>query len=351
MIRIALSFLFVSGFITTASAADCGSFRVVKGDVTYKKNGTKKFKKARINKKVCQGDMIKTGDASRAKVVMADKNELNISPSTELLIEVYKDNKKAVLNVLNGKVRSNVKQKYQDNKQSHYRIKTKSAVAGVRGTEFLAGYDRATNRSQVVTFEGEVALVRVEGGRVVSQVSVRAGQFSTANLGADPTPPRQMPTQELVNLDQDSSIIEPPRGVSGGPSVDLDSDIDSEQDNGFDSEGAESPDNNSPENEAAPEGADNSLDSSSPNMMDDSASGSGRERDVASTDNPDDFLPPPELDSVDVSTDMGSIEMPKIPSVNDPIINTIPDNQQVNDSIINQNQKANVNVIIRPPGS
>ena len=63
MTRIALSFLFVFGLTATAYGADCGSFRVVKGDVSYKKNGAKKFKKARINKKVCQGDMIKTGEA------------------------------------------------------------------------------------------------------------------------------------------------------------------------------------------------------------------------------------------------------------------------------------------------
>jgi len=348
MIRIALSFLFVCGFTTAAESADCGSFRVVKGDVVYKKNGTQKFNKARINKKVCQGDMIKTGESSRAKVVMADKNELNISPSTELIIEVYSENKKAVLNVLNGKVRSNVKQKYQDNKQSHYRIKTKSAVAGVRGTEFLAGYDRATNRSQVVTFEGEVALGRVEGGRVVAQVAVRAGHTSTASLGADPTPPQQVPPQELVNIDQESSLVEPPRGVSGEPGLDVD--MDSEADSELETDSSEVPEGDTSEGNN-PDSADNSLDSASPDIQDDSASGSSGERDVASVDNPDAFLPPPELDPVDTTTDMGSIEMPRIPTVNDPIINTIPDNQQINDSIINQNQKANVKVIINAPGN
>ena len=210
MIRFIL-FITTAFFAFSTHAADCGQFKVVKGKVSFKKKSKSKFKKARINKKVCQGDVVKTGPDSRAKIIMADTNEINISPKTELLIEVYQKNKKAVLNVLNGKVRSNVKRKYKDNANSHYRVKTKSAVAGVRGTEFLASYNSATNQSRVVTFEGEVMVGRIDAsGAVGNRVSVRPGQFITNSVGTDPHPPKEVPKAELARMDQDSNLGEVP---------------------------------------------------------------------------------------------------------------------------------------------
>ena len=127
------------------------------------KKSKDKFKQARVNKKVCAGDTVKTGSDARAKIEMADGNEINLSPESQLLIEQYERNaanteKKVLLNVLYGKIRSNVKEKYEDNDNSHYRVKTKSAVAGVRGTEFLTSFNRVNNQTRVVTFEGEVAV-------------------------------------------------------------------------------------------------------------------------------------------------------------------------------------------------
>ncbi|MEM7645305.1 MAG: FecR family protein [Pseudomonadota bacterium] len=213
-------------------AADCGYFRVVKGDVTFKKKSKKKFRKARINKKVCQGDMVKTGPASRAKIEMADKNEINISPKTDLLIELYQDNKKAVLNVLNGKVRSNVKQKYKNNKSSHYRVKTKSAVAGVRGTEFMASYDANTNQGKIVTFEGVVAVGDMDsGGNFVGQVEVRPGQYTSNSPGTKPHPARRVPPKELAKMDRETSVSnEGPRqpAADAGNAPKEDSDRESE---------------------------------------------------------------------------------------------------------------------------
>ncbi len=206
---------FILFFLSSQTfAADCGQFKVVKGKVTYKQSGQKKFRKARINKKVCQGDMVKTESDARAKIIMADQNEINISPETELLIEVYQKDKKAVLNVLNGKVRSNVKKKYDDNENSHYRVKTKSAVAGVRGTEFLASFSRQTNESRVVTFEGVVNVGRLQGGNIVGSVLVKPGQFTSNKLGQNPHPAQEVPTQELSLMDQDTNLSDSPRDVS-----------------------------------------------------------------------------------------------------------------------------------------
>ena len=176
-----LSLIIIAIFFSfQAYGAECGLFRVVKGKVTYQKKNSSKLRKAKVNKKVCAGDKIKTELASRTKIVMADGNEINVSPSTELFIEQYernvsKNEKKVLINVLYGKIRSNVKDKYKDTKNNHYRVKTKSAVAGFRGTEFMASFNQTTNQSRILTFEGRVAVGQFKSGNFVAEVTVKPG--------------------------------------------------------------------------------------------------------------------------------------------------------------------------------
>ena len=67
-----------------------GVFMVVKGDVTVTGKDNK-AEPAKVGKKVVQGDIISAGKEGRAKIVMADKNVLNISPETQIKIEKYEN--------------------------------------------------------------------------------------------------------------------------------------------------------------------------------------------------------------------------------------------------------------------
>ncbi|MCB0390486.1 MAG: FecR domain-containing protein [Bdellovibrionales bacterium] len=185
-----------------------GTFRVVKGDVKVKSpNG--KIQKARIGQKVFPQDTIITAKDSRAKVVMIDDNVINISPESEIVFEKYeyepKDQKKDVLiDVIYGKVRSKVNQKY-DGAQNKFRVKTPSAVAGVRGTDFFTSFDKGTRQSQVVTFEGEVKYgLPGPDGSIKNAVSVRAGQMASNIPGRPPAAPQAVPKTQLANMDQGS---------------------------------------------------------------------------------------------------------------------------------------------------
>src|SRR5688572_7607774 len=108
--------ILVSALILAAPNAWAeGVFMVVKGDVKVEKAG--KQTPAKVGMKVMPSDVIIAGKDSRAKVVMKDKNVLNISPDSKIVIEKYvaneaKNEKNVVLNVLYGKVRSTVNQKY-----------------------------------------------------------------------------------------------------------------------------------------------------------------------------------------------------------------------------------------------
>lgn len=206
-----ICFTYMTTFLaspTVANAEDInGVFMVVKGDVTVTGKDNK-AEPAKVGKKVFQGDTISAGKEGRAKIVMSDKNVLNISPETQIKIEKYendgKDKKNVELNVLYGKVRASVEQKY-DGEKSKFNIKTPSAVAGVRGTDFLTGYNPGTKAMSVITFTGSVAVgTPGPGGTISNPVFVNQGQMTEAKGGGPPSKPQAVPKEEMQKLNNET---------------------------------------------------------------------------------------------------------------------------------------------------
>lgn len=150
---------------------------------------------------------------------MIDNNEINISPDSQLVFQKYEyddklKKKDVLLNVIYGKVRSKVKQKY-DGKTSKFQVKTPAAVAGVRGTDFLTSYDQKTKSTNVVTFEGEVTVGTAgPGGTIQNPVSVTKGQSSNVALGQRASPPRPVPASSLQKINSESDAEQGSGGTS-----------------------------------------------------------------------------------------------------------------------------------------
>jgi len=186
-----------------------GVLRVVKGDVQIKSGSTGVQSRAKLGQEVYPKDTIITGKEARAKIVMIDNNELNVSPDSHIEIQNYEynptENKKNVLlNVLYGKVRSKVEQKY-DGKTSKFQVKTPSAVAGVRGTDFVASYDQGTQKSSVVTFRGAVEFgLPGANGSIRNSVSVTPGKIAESSGGSAPSTPSNVPKAQLAKMDNDT---------------------------------------------------------------------------------------------------------------------------------------------------
>ncbi len=206
-----LTHLFVLLFSTSLWAQNGahGIFMVVKGDVKVQSGKDNKVEIAKVGKKAFAGDTIIAGPDSRAKVVMSDKNTLNISPDTRIKLERYendpsKDLRNVQLSVEYGKVRASVEQKY-DGEKNRFNVKTPAAVAGVRGTDFLTTFDKSTRQSTITTFQGVVAVGQPgPGGTIQSPVLVKPGEMTKASQGRPPEPPRSLPASELKQLNSES---------------------------------------------------------------------------------------------------------------------------------------------------
>jgi len=119
-----------------------------------------------------KGDLIQVNDRivteadGRVRLRFPELSEIFISPGSNVLIEEAMLEKRAgpskrtiMLDLHRGKVRSRVQGRYDDG-ESKFQVKTKAAVAGVRGTDFVISFEPGKKdwKTEVRTLTGNVCL-------------------------------------------------------------------------------------------------------------------------------------------------------------------------------------------------
>lgn len=195
---------------STALAQDTyGTMMIVKGDIKVASTKSGKTESGKVGFKVFAGDTIVSGSDSRAKIIMSDKNVLNISPDSKMTIAKYennaaKDTRNVELKVDYGKVRASVEQNY-DGEKNKFNIRTPTAVAGVRGTDFIAGFNSATRQTTVVTFTGVVAVgTPGPNGQIANAVFVKPNQQTSVSEGKTPESPKAVSKEQIQQMNQES---------------------------------------------------------------------------------------------------------------------------------------------------
>lgn len=155
-----------------------GAVKVVKGSVQIVGSDG-------VTKTVGQGDPVHEKDAittdskGGALIEFQGGNQMHVLNNTKMTVQEYEHSEKAknaVFNLLRGKVRSQVKEKF-DGKTSKFEVTTPGVVAGVRGTDFVVSNeedDKITSR--VETLSGTVHLNERMGDK---EVSVEQGHAVT----------------------------------------------------------------------------------------------------------------------------------------------------------------------------
>jgi len=149
---------------------------------------------------VSVGDEIRTGHPGRLRVVFRDQSVLNISDDSHLTIDtqVFDPNKglfQSVTKLLSGKVRALVSH-YYGASGAAYEINTATAVAGVRGTEFVVSYEPERNLTKVVGISGRVEVHSLRD-RLAHGVFITSGEVTNVEPGQYPSSPRELDRPEL----------------------------------------------------------------------------------------------------------------------------------------------------------
>ena len=121
------------------------------------KSGSTALRPVKIQERVQDGDVIETGDKSSVIVQVGDELIVRFEENTTVVVKSIKDLSKREISLEKGKVLSKVSKLKKGNE---YFVKTPTAVASVRGTEFLTDYENGT--TTVAVGKGKVSVVKTQ---------------------------------------------------------------------------------------------------------------------------------------------------------------------------------------------
>jgi hypothetical protein len=209
------AFIFMSLFFIASFgfAQNVAVVKVLKGEANVLTVG--KTIKLNINDWVKSGDVVKTAEKSFVKLIFIDKSQMNIGPNSEMKIAKYQGDEAGVIDLVKGKIRSQVTKDYLQNGKSKLLIKTPNAVMGIRGTDFLISTNGKT--TSAVLFEGTVVFNKLETAGNLSNtrleeivdrgVRVAPGEFSVVDKERSiPTMPARLNIQQLEVLEKNQSF-------------------------------------------------------------------------------------------------------------------------------------------------
>ncbi len=180
---------------TQAHAAVCGTLAAVKDKVEVLRvqtasAGNENVRHAVMGKNFMTlecDDIVQTGPAGSAKLVLGD-DKVSVAPDSRVEIAAHSGTearpKVDLLNLTYGKMRGLIKTRKEtgSSRKGAFRVRTFSAVVGVRGTDLFASYDPNAGLTEQAVIEGRVEVVQVGTNQ---KVIVEAGQ----QVSVDTAPP------------------------------------------------------------------------------------------------------------------------------------------------------------------
>lgn len=157
-----------------------------------------------------EGAWIKTGDKGWAELTLADKSTFTLSNSTEFQVTSFllgKQKREGVFNLAQGKLRASVVK--FGGRQSGMTVKSGTAVAGIKGTEFLM-----LSQGQANVFFGNEGKVGVAGDAQGQQQLLTAGTMTQNTRGITPLEPLKVeagtPLAEAKDVFEQVTAATPP---------------------------------------------------------------------------------------------------------------------------------------------
>jgi len=170
---LALLLLLLPGLSRADEGAATGFVAAAKGEAFVVRGEERQ--PARVGLEVRVGDVLETGRKARLKVLLTDDSVLSLGGETRLMVEqhLFEPGRARATNLklMGGRARALVQQ-VVGGSRAKFEISTGTAVAGVRGTEFVV--EKGEGGERVVTLSGSVEW-QAAGGQ---PVLVAAGEGS-----------------------------------------------------------------------------------------------------------------------------------------------------------------------------
>ena len=188
--------------------ASIGKFRTVQGKVVVMHADMKEGYWAKKGQPLYKGDIIVTQKKSRTNFVMNDKSIISLSSNTRLVLtkSIYDEKKKrrsSFLGLTLGKARF-VVSKLLSFKRREFKVKTVTAVCGVRGSDFIIV--ASENYTEVTALDKTKLAIVSLADPGAPPVIVSDYQRTGVELGQLPYEAQIVPPEEIQELKKDVTI-------------------------------------------------------------------------------------------------------------------------------------------------
>lgn len=200
-----LSILLVFSFLlmpnTSFAKRDAvGAIVAWKGEVYIYHKGATKGLRLEGMEGVYKNDRIVTKRGAKAKLLMKDDTVISLGENAKLEISDYvveegKLTRKSLLNLARGKMRAMVGRFFRK-KTSIFKVRTPTAVVGVKGTDFFL--DAKKGKTELIVVKGKVGVrnsdKNIGGGK---EIIVGALKMTTIGAASAPSKPKKVTTDKL----------------------------------------------------------------------------------------------------------------------------------------------------------
>jgi hypothetical protein len=181
-----------------AAAEPVGTFTKIEGSVDILRQSDTAVVRVRVGDAVSLGDAVRTKRDGKAEITFRDETAIQLAPETRITIDEYtyradSSRERGLIGLFRGKVRAIVSKIKAavipvSRTDAGFNIKTATAIAGVKGTDFIVYYERGI--TGVIFIEGQGFVYNpVKPDKVVP---VRSGQ-ATFVMGGDQAPLNAQP--------------------------------------------------------------------------------------------------------------------------------------------------------------
>lgn len=237
------AFLLVAAALLLASqlafAEPVGTFTKVEGNVDVLRQSDSAAVRVRAGDPVSLGDAIRTKREGKAEITFRDQTVLQLAPETRIVVDEYtyrgdRARERGLIHLLRGKVRALVSKLRVSvlpvsRTDTSFNVRTPTAIAGVKGTEFIISYDRGITAVVFIGGEGFV----YNPTKPTRIVTLRSGQASfvlgpeEAPLDAQPVADsfvaphlKDMPGSALETVSPSPAVGDLQQASAGSPGLD-----------------------------------------------------------------------------------------------------------------------------------
>ena len=206
LIATALTLSLTLPSVSNAKETEIGTVASIDGTAEIGRDGN--WTAAAVGAPIHADDLLRTGKPGHMRVVFDDDSVLTLGDASELTVSDHvfspsTGETRSLVDLLSGTVNAVVSEYYK-NPNAAYEVKTKTATAGVRGTEFVVSYEPGEEITEVIVVDGRVEVTSVVGD-VENSVFLTANEVSYVRQGESPSAPNRyeenLLRQRLDNID------------------------------------------------------------------------------------------------------------------------------------------------------